>query len=292
MELGYSERYLVVLNAVLVAAMAYFAALCVNDIISRRLHPVVSPASTAAVAAPLSASHARSYYDQIARRDIFNLEPVHTRTLAPPPVARELHVKLLGTSQITIGQPFAIVEDTRTGRQLLYRVGDKIPDTGRLVEVRRTSVIIDEGAGKLATIRMESTNLGPAAPGAKPMRRRKLRPRGGVGVRRYGNNRYMLKREVVNKNLANMAQLFTQIRAVPNMVGGHADGYVLSDIQPGSIFQQIGLHDGDILMNINGQDVRDPAQAMQMFATLRNAPSLTLQVQREGAPVQMHYTIQ
>jgi general secretion pathway protein C len=292
MELGYSERYLVVLNAVLVVAMAYFAALCVNDIISRRLHPVVSPASTAAASAPVSASHPRSYYDQIAHRDIFNLEPAHTRTLAPPPVARELHIKLLGTSQITIGQPFAIVEDTRTGRQLLYRLGDKIPDTGRLVEVRRTSVIIDEGGGKLATISMESTNPGLPVPGSRPMRRRGVRPRGGAGVRRFGNNRYMLKREMVNKNLANMAQLFTEIRAVPNMVGGHADGYVLSDIQPGSIFQQIGLHDGDILMNINGQDVRDPAQAMQLFSTLRNAPSLTLQVQREGAPVQMHYTIQ
>ncbi len=293
MELGYSERYLMVLNAALVAAMAYFAALCVNDIITRRLHPAVGPASAAAVVVPVATTHPRGYYEQIARRDIFNLEPPPRPSSAPAPVARDLHIKLLGTSQISSGRPFAIVEDTRTGRQLLYRVGDAIPDTGRLMQVKRASVIIDPGDGQLVTVSMESTILAPAPSGSKPLRMRRPRGfRGGAAVRRYGGNHYMLKRALLNKNLENMAQLFTEIRAVPNMVGGHADGYVLSEIQPGSIFQQIGLHNGDILMNVNGQDVRDPTQAMQLFTVLRNAASLTLQVMREGAPVQMHYTIQ
>jgi general secretion pathway protein C len=292
MELGYSERYLMVLNAVLIAATAYFAALCVNDVISGRLHPAAGPSSTAAVVVPSAATHPRAYYNLIARRDIFNLEPPPKRVAEPAPVARDLHIKLLGTSQISLGRPFAIVEDTRTGRQLLYRVGDKIPDTGRLVQVRRTSVIIDQGKGKRVTVSMETTNLAPAPAGSRSIRKRAPRGRGNPGVRRYGSNRYMLKRVEINKKLENMAQLFTQIRAVPNMVGGHADGYILSDIQQGSIFQQVGLHDGDILMNVNGQDIHDPAQAMQLFTKLRTAQSLTVQVMREGAPVQMHYTIQ
>jgi general secretion pathway protein C len=293
MELGYSERYLMVLNAVLVAAMAYFAALCVNDIITRRLHPAVALSPPAAVVAAVAATHPRGYYEQIARRDIFNLEPPPAPASGGAPVARDLHIKLLGTSQISSGRPFAIVEDTRTGQQLLYRVGDTIPDTGRLMQVKRTSVIIDPGDGRLVTVTMESTDLAPETSRPNPLHTPRFRGSHlGAAVRRFGSNQYLLKRTVVNKNLENMAQLFTQIRAVPNMIGGHADGYVLSEIQPGSIFQQIGLHDGDILVNVNGQDVRDPTQAMQLFTMLRNAPSLTLQVMREGAPVQIHYTIQ
>lgn len=292
MELGYSERYLMVLNALLVAAIAYFAALCVNDIIARRLHPAVATFSPSTVAAPVPRIYPRSYYEQIARRDIFNLLPPPAPASDQAPPARDLHIKLLGTSQLTSGRPFAIIEDTRTGDELLYRAGDTIPDTGRLVEVKSASVIIDPGDGRLVTVSMES-DLPPSAFSPSPIPMRRFRgPHVASAVRRFGGNHYMLRRAVVNKNLENMAQLFTEIRAVPNMIGGHADGYVLSDIQPGSIFQQIGLHDGDILVNVNGQDVQDPAQAMQLFTALRNAPSLTLEVMREGAPVQMHYTIQ
>jgi general secretion pathway protein C len=290
MDLRYSERYLMALNALLIAAMAYFAALCVNDIITARLHPFVAASSlTPTRPARPAIVYPRAHYEAIARRDIFNLEPPPAKVEPQPTPARDLHIKLLGTSLISVGKPFAIVEDTRTGQQLLYRVGETIPDTGRLVQVKRDSVIIDQD-GQLVTVTMESTPLTPGTSGPGPGRSRRFRLRGNA-VRRLGSNHYMLQRTDVNKHLENLAQLFTQIRAVPNMVGGHADGYVLSNIQPDSIFQQIGLHDGDILMSVNGQEVRDPTQAMQLFTQLRSAESLTLQVLREGAPVQMHYTI-
>jgi len=290
MDFRNSERSLMAINAMLVAAMAYFAALCVSDIISARLHPIAPPASLAAppmVAA--ETTHPRTVYDQIAKRDVFNLEPPPQAPAPAAAPARDLHIKLLGTSILSVGQPFAIVEDTRTGQQLLFRVGQEIPDTGRLVEVKRSSVIIDQG-GQLVTVTMETTELKPGASVPNPLRMRRFR--GPRGIHHFSSNHYTLQRAVVNKNLSNLGTLLTQIRAVPNLVGGRPEGYVLSDIQPGSIFQQIGLHDGDILMNINGQDVRDPAQAMQLFTTLRNAPSLSVQVLREGAPVQMQYTIQ
>jgi general secretion pathway protein C len=291
MDLRNSERYLMVVNAVLVAAMAYFAALCVDEIIIARLQPAAPPTPfTPPRIAAVETTLPRTAYDRIAKRDIFNLAPPPQVQAPPAPVARDLHVKLLGTSILSVGEPFAIIEDTRTGKQLLFRVGQEIPDTGRLVEVKRSSVIIDQGGGNRVTVTMESTELTPSPRGTNPMMR-PHRFRGGRGIRRYGDNHYMLQRAVVDKNLSNLGSLLTQIRAVPNMVGGRPEGYVLSEIQPGSIFQQIGLHDGDILMNINGQEVRDPAQAMQLFATLRNSPSLTLQVMREGAPMQMQYTI-
>jgi general secretion pathway protein C len=277
----------------LIAAIAYFAALSVNDVITARLHPIAAAPPMAPPRTPRAATvHPRSHYEAIARRDIFNLEPPPAKVEAPAPVTHDLHIKLLGTSLITGSKPFAIIEDSNTGQQLLYRVGDNIPDAGRLVQVKRSSVIIDQG-GQLVTVTMESNEPVPSsAPAQGPARMRHFRGlRGGNAVRRLGSNRYLLQRADVNQRLQNLSQLLTQIRAVPNMVGGHADGYVLSNIQSGSIFQQIGLHDGDILMNVNGQEVRDPTQAIQLFNQLRNSSSLTLQVLREGAPVQIHYTI-
>ncbi|MBF6570472.1 MAG: PDZ domain-containing protein [Candidatus Binataceae bacterium] len=302
MDLNYSERYLAALNLILIAAMAYFAALCVNDIIARHLQPVSSIAVQPAVRPPQTVTlHRKGYYDVIAKRDIFNLQP-QTQIAAPPPVVvRDLHLKLLGTSIVTHHKPFAIVEDERSGQQVLYSVGDTIPDAGRLVEVQRSSIVIDQGGGQLATVKMDQTELRPGESRSGAIHKRRLPLRNfkhvasrirGPGIREDGAGNYTLQRKMVNHTLENMAQLFTQIRAVPNLVGGQSDGFVLSDIQPGSVFQQIGLQNGDILTNVNGQDVRDPSQAFQLFSQLRSAPSLSVEVMRNGAPMQMHYNIQ
>jgi general secretion pathway protein C len=88
-----------------------------------------------------------------------------------------------------------------------------------------------------------------------------------------------------------MSQLFTQIRAVPNLHNGTSDGFRLSEIVPGSIFQQMGLQDGDVLTGVSGQPIGNPARAMQMLSTLQSRSNITLNVLRNGAPVQISYTI-
>jgi general secretion pathway protein C len=88
-----------------------------------------------------------------------------------------------------------------------------------------------------------------------------------------------------------MASLFSQIRAVPDLQNGASDGFRLSEIQPGSIFQQMGLQDGDVLTQVSGQPIGNPARAMQMLSTLQSRSNITLNVLRNGTPVQISYTI-
>lgn len=111
------------------------------------------------------------------------------------------------------------------------------------------------------------------------------------GIHRMGQNQYRLDRKLVDSELNNMAPLFTQIRATPNMMNGQSSGFLLSEIQPNSVFQQIGLQDGDLLASVNGQSVGDPAKAMGLLQSLQTAPVITLGVIRNGAPVQLFYNI-
>jgi hypothetical protein len=140
MTLRLSERYVTALNLLLIAILAYFLALSVNDIVlgrvadaSAHLPSLVGPEPSAPVA------HPRGYYNGIARRDIFNLVPV---TEAPAEVATNLHIKLIGTSMLTLSQPFIIVEDDNSHEQSLYRMGDEIPDAGKLVGVHKDHAIV------------------------------------------------------------------------------------------------------------------------------------------------------
>jgi general secretion pathway protein C len=311
MTFNFSERYVFALNVFLAAlVIPYFAARSVSDMIKMHYAASVVPAtiddSASRPAAAIGGARPRGVYNAIVQRDVFNLAPA--RIEAAPVETEDLKITLLGTSHLTGGdRAFAIFED-QAGSQQLYRLGEAIPGIGKLVQVGKNRVIIDRN-GRRVAVEIPKDNLGQPADedeGARPgPRRRGLRPpfirnpmiRPGRpaakagGIRKVSPNQYAIDRSTVDKNVQNMSQLFTQIRAVPNLHNGTSDGFRLSEIVPGSIFQQMGLQDGDVLTEVSGQPIGNPARAMQMLSTLQSRSNITLNVLRNGAPVQISYTI-
>jgi len=114
----------------------------------------------------------------------------------------------------------------------------------------------------------------------------------GRDVRRIGRNEFTIERAALDRNLQNMGQLFTQMRAIPNVENGKTDGFSLSEVIPGSLFSQMGLRDGDVVSSIGGQDLNDPTQAIALMNNLRSASSLSITIMRRGQPVQLQYQIQ
>ncbi len=306
MVMRLSERYVWALNLILVALLAYFLARSVNDILTRRMAgetglgiPRVSGPAT------YRGSQPRFAYDPIIQRDIFNFIPQAAPVQVAAPAAANLHIHLIGTSQVLGLKPYIIVEDNSTQEQTLYQLGDQIPDAGQLVEVDRNRAVLESGGQRLVMDMPQDPNAPAdtddsdnANPPFVPGFRRfgpvaaAGRPGGAPGVQQVSPTSWDLNRSTVNSNLANMAQLFTQIRAIPNLgPNGQSNGFRLSEVQPGSIFQQIGLQNGDVLTTIEGQTIGDPAQAMQLLASLRNQNSIDVAVMRNGQMQQLHYSI-
>jgi general secretion pathway protein C len=301
MGFNISERYVIGLNVLLVALIAYLAARSVSDVIALRLAGSAVPAESETIGATGHAAGARPrpYYDAIVRRDMFNLAPAPVE--AAPTENEDLQLTLLGTSHLTEGKPFAIIQDS-SQNQSLYRLGDTIPNAGELVEVRKDRVVVLHNGHRVAVEMLhEDTPATEQPPGIRrrhrhhdEMRRGPLmrsRRFGATGVQKLGGNHYLIARTTLNQDLQNMPKLFTEIRAVPNLQNGTPNGFRLSEVAPGSIFQQIGLMDGDLLTAVSGQPVGDPARAMQLFETLRNQSTITLNVVRNGSPVQLQYVI-
>src|ERR1051326_3683080 len=119
MELRLSERHIVALNFLLVAILAYVAALAVNDFIALRLAPAPPIPVHAASRISAAGAHPRAYYDAIVKRDVFNLVPQQS---AAPVVVEDLHLNLIGVSVFSDGRSFAIIAD-RGGQQSVYRLG-------------------------------------------------------------------------------------------------------------------------------------------------------------------------
>lgn len=305
MEIRLTERHIVALNFLLIAVLAYFAALSVNDIVAFRLTPTNAPIGHV-VARPTDdgvANRPRVAYQEIVNRDIFNLEP-------PPQQHVEvvekidLHLTLIGVSTSSAGKPpFAIIAD-RSGQQNVYRLGATVPNAGKLVEVAKTRVLIDHN-GKRVAIDLPKDELPGPVQSAQP-----LPPPAtddseeatadstsdeepfDPNVEALGDNRYKIPRETVDHSVGNLSQLLTQMRAIPNIQNGRTNGFALSEIEPGSVFDEMGFEEGDVLRSINGQPLTDPSQAMSMMNALRNASQITVQVLRDGELVTLTYQIQ
>jgi type II secretion system protein C len=320
MTFNLAERYPLVLNVLLAAlVIPYLAARSVSNMI--KLHysaNVVQPEpQTAAggVGGTFSGTRPRVVYNAIVQRDVFNLTPAPVEAPPPPATTEDLKLTLLGTSHLSGNRAFAIFEDD-SGDQQVYRLGETIPNVGKLVQVGRNRAVILHD-GHRVQVEIPKDGLGEPASGddddsdsdadtmprrfrrrhlwspyiRNPMNRAGSPDAKAGGIRKLAPNQYAIERSAVNSNMQNMSQLFTEIRAVPDLQNGTSQGFTLSEIQPGSIFQQLGLEDGDILTAVSGQQVADPARAMQMLSTLQSRSSVTLNVLRNGAPVQLNYTI-
>jgi len=196
----------------------------------------------------------------------------------PKPVVQSpLNVKLLGT--VVAGDASAaIIKLAGNPDENVFFIGDTIQQGATLKEVEASTIIIDHN-GILERISMDegvpltqvALPVMPAAPQIQASR--------------------SMSRALLNRQMQDLPRLLTQARVMPNMVNGRGDGFVIADIVPGSLYQQAGLQNGDVLRKVNGQVISNPGQAMQLYQTLQNAPAIDLELTRAGQLQQLHYDI-
>ena len=316
MEIRFTQLHVTILNFVLVGALAIVSAMCVRDIIERSVsnEPAAPAASSAAPKA--AGPHARAYYDAIVKRDIFNQVPQES---GPAPVVEEdLHLKLIGTSLQSKSKPYAIIEDDHN-TESLYQMGEDIPDAGKLVAVEINRAIIDRNGHRVA-IEIPTSEIAEVPSSAlssaiRSPRQRGLRPAGRRGphgfgrpgandqtdnsddnskantnlkLKKLGPGKFEANRADVQQTMENPLQFFSQMRALPHFVNGKTDGFSISQVAPGSVFDQLGLQNGDLVTSIDGKPVTNPMRAMGLMQAMKTQSALDLTINRGGAPTAVH----
>jgi len=107
-------------------------------------------------------------------------------------------------------------------------------------------------------------------------------------LKKLGPGRFEANRAEVANTMQNPAQLFAQMRALPHFVNGKTDGFSISNVAAGSVFEQLGLQNGDLLTEIDGKPVTNPMQAMGLMTAVQTASSIDLTIQRGGSPTKVH----
>jgi general secretion pathway protein C len=255
---------------------AYFLADTVDALIGRSLEAapnVASPLERAG--AVLEPRKELSEYSSILDRGLFGEGRGPSGGSATPSSS----YRLIGTVE---GQSFAgaVLEDT--SGQAFYRIHQKLQDGSSIIKVMRDKITMKRSDGSTFDIQVvdDTKIVSVQNPGTAH-----------GGVKKLSDGKYMVDQREVQANTENMGQILTQARALPYLEQGKTVGFRLSEIVPGSIYEKIGLQNGDVIQKVNSQDVDDPGKFFQLYQGLKNEKSITIDVMRGGQRQTLNYDI-
>jgi general secretion pathway protein C len=180
---------------------------------------------------------------------------------------------------------FAVLAEKGKNKQVLVKIGSQVAGA-TLLKVMRDNVVMRYMDKEEVLKRSGSTEaplLAPGKGGAKPAG-------GAPGPAAPASGAVMLSRNELNASLKDMGQMLSQAQIRPYFSAGAPDGFIVSQIRQGSIFQKMGLQDGDIIQNLNDRKVQTADDMVTLFNTLRSAPDMNLTVKRSGKQEKMAYT--
>ena len=121
----------------------------------------------------------------------------------------------------------------------------------------------------------------PQAPPAEPARPAPLRRTGS-----------MTRSELLSVLDVSPGAFLQHVETEPRLSSGRFTGWRIKSFFPGDPrFSQVDLHAGDVVLRVNGRGLERPEHLMAVWQALRGAYELVVEVERDGAPHTLRWTI-
>ncbi|MGE0633120.1 MAG: type II secretion system protein GspC, partial [Pseudobdellovibrionaceae bacterium] len=253
-------------------------------------------------AAPLASTRVPpGTYNPMTSRDIFNADGIMPPALQAQgsdkteqedvPVLSSLPLNLIGTIVFAVpDKSIATIELKGKNLVQAFSVGSEIDNIAKLEKVEREKVIFRNlNNNRLEYIEMKSTSkisfkAGPVeTPTAKA----------ASDVIQTAPNKYEIKRSDLLKYTNNLNEILQQARAVPDRDPntGEIRCFRILDLAPGSIYEKFGVQRMDCISSVNGQEIKSPQQALEMYNALKNSSNVSIGFERGGTKQNSDFTV-
>jgi len=201
--------------------------------------------------------------------------PVASTPVAPAPT--RLNIRLLGT--VVAGDRSLAIMQLGAGEEKVVFINQDI-QPGVSLELVEADAIVVNNRGRKEKVLMAKGSLGSGASVVQP-----------TNVPAEMTSQRTFTREDIQDHLQDLPKLLTGALAVPHQTNGNPDGFLIQDIAPGSLYEQAGLMNGDVIRSVNGQAVSTPETGLALFQQLQSARSLDLEITRAGSVQKLHFDI-
>jgi len=201
-----------------------------------------------------------------------------------------LSIQLTGVVASTVAeQSLAIIESS--GQQETYGLGDKIKGTSAsLKEVYADRIIITNG-GRYETLMLDGLKYITQGGANKQLQQAK-RDQQVTRVDRRDNQPF--SEELSNSRdelLADPSKITDFLAISPVRNGDELAGYRLNPGKDVALFKQAGFKANDLAKSINGFDLTDIGQALEVMAQLPELTEMAVMVEREGQLVEIMFSL-
>jgi general secretion pathway protein C len=166
-------------------------------------------------------------------------------------------------------EPFAVGQTVTAGAELQAVYPDR-------VVIRRNGV--------LESLLLEGADKTPAEQWAMPAPTSRPVSAPGNIVQETGANRYIVERDQLAAQFRT-PDLLKQATVVPSGNGG----FLVKQMQPGSLYEKLGLRPGDVIKSINGQPLNSMEDAIRLYQQMPNIGDVQMEIMRGGKPEQLYY---
>jgi len=242
----------------------------------------MKPAPAAEVKATVAAASVREpadAYRVIPERNLFGTTNKTVADKQAGAVQQDiaLLIDLRGTVAGESKYGFAIIEEKGTRKQRLVKAGDVIAGA-KVVRIKRNAVdLLVENQER--TLKMAETKEAPILPPPAAVAAATPIPTGPL----------VLNRGEVAAGLQDMGSMLRQAQVRPYFNAGIPDGFMISSIQAGSLYQKMGIIDGDIIQGVNNRAIRTADDMMELLNLIKSGSGMALSIKRRGNSETLNY---
>ncbi len=192
---------------------------------------------------------------------------------------------------------FGVIDNT-TRAIKYYKIGDEFIEDGVFVyDIYRSLVILDRNGikeclyanrpkeNKQTTTQVTSNSI-PQTSGGSGAR---------IEVQQTGPNSYEVSSDDLSRELKNLNTLSRDARIIPSFDKDNPEqsvGFKVFAIKRNTLFEKIGIKNGDVITSINGMPINSPDKALEIYSRLIDGTSsLKVDLIRGGKPQSMDYSI-
>ncbi|MFP4615525.1 MAG: type II secretion system protein GspC [Thiohalorhabdus sp.] len=180
-------------------------------------------------------------------------------------------------------QKVALIASGEEGEEGVYRVGDTLAGGAEILRIEPRRVILRRN-GVTEALNLEVAELEGSIS-------QQDSPDGESGIQKEGANSRVVPERTVRENLENLPSLLRQAKAVPHKVNGEPAGFRIENIQSGSIYEDLGLREGDVVKSVNGQDIRTSSDALGAYREMKGADKYEVRLERDGQEQTLNYSV-
>ena len=312
-------RYLSwLLNGALFVLCCFLVADSANAVFAAWLTPEAQGASESPGTAPVQR---RTWNDRqvILSRNLFSASLI-APPAPPPPEVEDLEVAkipmdLLGTvASADANLAWAAVKNRKDRETLVVRVDDLLAPQVKVIRIERKRIVVLENDVQRELILPEKTTTfnPPAAVKMVSAKKKSLAQRRAPGAARRARERRETAKAAQAaaararaqaapqsapatpsppqaSNLRSPASLFSQASIQPKFQDGEMIGVEVSSIESGSLFEQIGIANGDVITELNGIKIESPEESARILMELVDADEFKIKVDGANGPRELSY---